>query len=93
MWIPGVVPASGQADASSRAALPGGVRTGMPSPPRSWRRALDSAFADGRAVAPAAAAAKIVNAVHDGEWRVVIGRDAEAVDERVRADPWTAYGG
>ena len=71
--------------------MSGHVRTGMPSPPRSWRCALGSTFADYRPVSSAAAAAKILAAVHEGEWRVVIGRDAEAVDERVRSDPWTVY--
>ncbi|GAB7193441.1 hypothetical protein NUM3379_41510 [Kineococcus sp. NUM-3379] len=35
--------------------------------------------------------AAILEALREGRWRVVIGEDAEAVDERVRADPWTAY--
>lgn len=30
-------------------------------------------------------------ATRNGDWRVVIGQDAAAVDERVRSDPWTAY--
>ncbi len=71
--------------------LPGHVRTGMPAPPRSWRRALGSLFADYQPLTSTAAAARIVEAVRNGEWRVVIGEDAAAVDERVRADPWTAY--
>lgn len=71
--------------------LPGHVRTGMPSPPRTWRRALGSLFADYRPVTAAAAAETILEAVRRGDWRVVIGDDAAAVDERVRADPWTAY--
>ena len=33
----------------------------------------------------------ILEAVERGEWRVVIGDDAAAVDERVRADPWSVY--
>ncbi len=71
--------------------MPGHVRTGMPAPPRSWRRALNSLFADYQPVSAIQAAEAILNAVSNGEWRVVIGQDAEAVDERVRADPWTAY--
>ncbi|MGX7824307.1 SDR family NAD(P)-dependent oxidoreductase [Actinokineospora sp. 24-640] len=71
--------------------MPGHVRTGMPSPPRTWRRALGSLFASYRPVTSTAAASKIIDAVRDGDWRVVIGQDAVAVDERVRADPWTAY--
>lgn len=71
--------------------LPGHVRTGMPAPPRSWRRALGASFADYEPVTSAEAAAAILEAVRDGAWRVLIGRDAEAVDERVRADPWSVY--
>lgn len=71
--------------------LPGHVRTGMPSPPRSWRRAFGSLFADYRPVSSTTAAAAILEAVREGRWRVVIGHDAQAVDERVRTDPWTAY--
>lgn len=71
--------------------MPGHVRTGMPSPPRSWRRALNSLFADYQPVSSEQAAAAILNAVSNGDWRLVIGQDAEAVDVRVRADPWTVY--
>ena len=71
--------------------LPGHVRTGMPAPPRAWRRALDGVFADYHPVTSAQAAEAILDAVGRGEWRVLIGQDVEAVDSRVRADPWTAY--
>ena len=71
--------------------LPGHVRTSMPSPPRSWRKALGGLFSDYEPVSAADAAAAVVDALRAGHWRVVIGQDAEAVDERVRADPWTAY--
>ena len=71
--------------------IPGHVRTGMPAPPRSWRRALNSLFADYQPVSSKQAAEAILNAVSNGDWRVVIGQDAEAVDARVRADPWTVY--
>lgn len=67
------------------------VRTGMPAPPCSWRRALGSLFADYVPMSSRQAAETILNAARRGEWRVVIGQDAEAVDARVRADPWTAY--
>lgn len=63
----------------------------MPAPPRSWRRALDASFADYVPVPPAEAASAILEAVRRGDWRVLIGRDAEVVDERVRADPWSVY--
>jgi len=71
--------------------LPGHVRTGMPSPPRSWRRALNGLFANYQPVSTRQAATTILNAVSNGDWRVLIGHDAEAVDTRVRADPWTVY--
>jgi len=71
--------------------MPGHIRTGMPAPPRSWRRALNSLFSDYEPMSSKQAAEAILTAVGRGEWRVVIGQDAKAVDERVRADPWTAY--
>lgn len=71
--------------------MPGHVRTGMPSPPRTWRRSLDSLFAHYAPVSGEQAATAILNAVHNGDWRVVIGEDAEAIDARVRTDPWTVY--
>ncbi len=71
--------------------LPGHVRTGMPSPPRTWRRAFGSLFSDYQPVSSTTAANLILEAVRRGDWWVVIGEDAAAVDERVRADPWTAY--
>lgn len=71
--------------------MPGHVRTGMPSPPRSWRRALDARFADYRPLTSKQAAEAILAAVSAGRWRVVLGQDAEAIDARVREDPWSAY--
>lgn len=71
--------------------MPGHIRTGMPAPPRSWRRAFNSLFAGYQPVSSRAAAAAILAAVTAGDWRVVIGQDAEAIDARVRADPWSAY--
>lgn len=71
--------------------LAGHVRTGMPAPPRTWKRAFDGAFADYAPVSSDSAASMILEAVERGEWRVVIGEDAAAVDERVRADPGNAY--
>jgi NAD(P)-dependent dehydrogenase (short-subunit alcohol dehydrogenase family) len=71
--------------------LPGHVRTGMPAPPRSWRKAFGSLFSDYHPVSSTQAAEMILGAVSKGEWRVLIGQDANAVDARVRADPCTAY--
>ncbi len=71
--------------------LAGHVRTGMPAPPRSWKRAFDGAFADYEPVSSESAAGMILKAVERGNWRVVIGDDVATVDERVRTDPWRAY--
>lgn len=71
--------------------MPGHIRTGMPAPPRSWRRALNSLFADYQPVTSKQAAEAILGAVSSGDWRVIIGQDAEAIDARVRAEPWSVY--
>jgi NAD(P)-dependent dehydrogenase (short-subunit alcohol dehydrogenase family) len=71
--------------------LAGHVRTGMPAPPRSWKRALSGLFAEYEPVTSEAAANAILRAVEHGSWRVIIGDDAAAIDERVRADPWNVY--
>ncbi len=71
--------------------MPGHVRTGMPAPPRSWRRAFNSLFADYQPVSSKQAAAAILAAVNAGDWRVIVGQDAEAIDARIRADPRSAY--
>jgi NAD(P)-dependent dehydrogenase (short-subunit alcohol dehydrogenase family) len=76
---------------SAMLVLPGHVRTGMPAPPRSWRRALNSLFADYQPLSSKQAADAILRAVSVGDWRVVVGQDAEPVDSRVRAEPRTAY--
>ncbi|GHG70024.1 SDR family oxidoreductase [Comamonas sp. JC664] len=71
--------------------MPGHVRTKMPAPPRSWRRALNSLFANYQPLSAKEAAEAILGAVSTGDWRVVIGQDAEAIDARVRAEPQSAY--
>lgn len=71
--------------------LAGHVRTGIPAPPRSWRRAFGGRFADYEPVTSEAAAVTILEAVERGQWRVLIGADAAAVDESVRADPDASY--
>ncbi|MFM8971876.1 MAG: hypothetical protein ACKOOG_04385 [Actinomycetota bacterium] len=48
-----------------------------------------------RANAPmsaAAAATVILDGIRAGRWRILVGADAVALDERVRADPEGAYG-
>ena len=71
--------------------LAGHVRTGMPAPPRTWKRAFGGAFADYEPVSSDSAARMILDAVERGDWRVIIGDDAATVDERVRAGPWSIY--
>lgn len=71
--------------------LAGHVRTAMPAPPRTWKRALDGVFVDYEPVSSESAARMILEAIERGDWRVVIGDDAAAVDKRVRADPWSVY--
>ena len=48
-------------------------------------------FRDHAPVSAAQAATVILDAVRDGEWRVLIGDDARWLDERVRSDPHTVY--
>jgi NAD(P)-dependent dehydrogenase (short-subunit alcohol dehydrogenase family) len=71
--------------------LPGHVRTGMPSPPRAWRRSFGSLLGGTKPLTAAAAATEILDGVRAGEWRIVVGEDARRIDEQVRSDPWTAY--
>jgi NAD(P)-dependent dehydrogenase (short-subunit alcohol dehydrogenase family) len=49
-------------------------------------------FRDSAPVSAAQAAAIILNGVRDGKWRILVGDDAHALDEAVRADPLAAYG-
>ena len=37
------------------------------------------------------AAAKISQVLCDGDWRLLIGEDAEAINAHVWAHPWSAY--
>lgn len=71
--------------------LPGRVRTGMPAPPPSWRHALDSLVADVKPMSAADAAYQIINGLAQGEWRILIGEDAQRIDQRTRLDPASAY--
>jgi NAD(P)-dependent dehydrogenase (short-subunit alcohol dehydrogenase family) len=52
---------------------------------------LTSQFKEKAPVSAAQAAATILVAVRSGAWRILIGKDAEWLDERVRADPAGAY--
>lgn len=71
--------------------LPGHVRTAMPPPPPPWRRAFNAALAHTSATTASDAAAQILHGIQTGQWRILIGADAERVDELIRADPSSAY--
>lgn len=71
--------------------VPGRVRTGMPAPPPSWRRALNSLVADLGPVSAADAAAEVMAGLRRGTWRILIGEDARRIDDRLRSDPDSAY--
>lgn len=71
--------------------VPGRVRTAMPAPPSSWRRALNSLVADVAPLSAADAAAEILAGLGRGSWRIVIGEDARRIDHRLRSDPDSAY--
>lgn len=49
-------------------------------------------FRDAAPMSAAAAATVILEAVKAGEWRILVGDDAHALDEAVRSDPLAAYG-
>jgi len=53
---------------------------------------MGSAFRDNAPVSAAEAATMMLDAVRDGRWRVLLGDDAKALDEAVRANPETIYG-
>jgi NAD(P)-dependent dehydrogenase (short-subunit alcohol dehydrogenase family) len=49
-------------------------------------------FRDGAPLTAAEAATIILDGVRAGEWRILVGDDAEVLDRAVRADPIGAYG-
>lgn len=49
------------------------------------------AFRDRAPTTAAQAATIILDAVLDGQWRILVGEDAQSIDELVREDPWAAY--
>lgn len=53
--------------------------------------AMGEAFRDNAPMGAAEAATVILDGVKAGEWRILVGDDARALDERVRSDPWTIY--
>jgi hypothetical protein len=52
---------------------------------------VEQGFRDGAPVNAAQAATIILDGVRAGRWRILVGEDAKALDERVRADPEGAY--
>jgi NAD(P)-dependent dehydrogenase (short-subunit alcohol dehydrogenase family) len=89
-------------DAQAEELVPAGVREAlaqagtMPAEPtgEDLRRFLVQASADFRDKAPvsaAQAATVILDGVRAGTWRILIGQDAQMIDERVRAKPEAAY--
>ncbi len=64
------------------------------APPEEARRTLLRLEKEGKDKAPlsaAEAAAIILNGVRSGAWRILVGKDAAFVDERVRSRPESAY--
>jgi NAD(P)-dependent dehydrogenase (short-subunit alcohol dehydrogenase family) len=54
--------------------------------------AMSDMFRDSAPLSAAGAATIILDAVKRGEWRILVGDDAVALDKAVRADPLGAYG-
>jgi NAD(P)-dependent dehydrogenase (short-subunit alcohol dehydrogenase family) len=54
---------------------------------------MGQAFRDTAPMSAAEAAAVILDGVRADRWRILVGDDAQALDEAVRADPLTAYDG
>ena len=52
---------------------------------------LDKRFRDGAPTTAAEAATIILDGVRAGKWRILVGKDAEVLDDRVRAAPEEAY--
>jgi NAD(P)-dependent dehydrogenase (short-subunit alcohol dehydrogenase family) len=83
-----LIPRDARADLARIGALPEGASAD------DLRRMLVRANADFRDKAPvsaAAAATIILNRVRSGDWRILIGQDAEMIDAAVRAKPESAY--
>jgi NAD(P)-dependent dehydrogenase (short-subunit alcohol dehydrogenase family) len=51
----------------------------------------NAGFRDTAPMSPAEAAKVILNGVRAGKWRILVGKDAEFLDQAVRADPEAAY--
>ena len=58
---------------------------------RQWLIRMSNDFRDKAPVSAAQAATVILDGVHSGAWRILVGRDATMIDERIRANPEAAY--
>ncbi len=63
---------------------------GLPEPGQLEGR-IETGFREKAPLTAAAAAAIILDGVQSGGWRILVGRDAEALDAAVRASPEAAY--
>jgi NAD(P)-dependent dehydrogenase (short-subunit alcohol dehydrogenase family) len=59
---------------------------------KSLVKAFGEGFRDAAPMSAADAASVILDGVRAGEWRILVGDDAHAIDAAVRADPLAAYG-
>jgi NAD(P)-dependent dehydrogenase (short-subunit alcohol dehydrogenase family) len=64
---------------------------GIPEPKDRNAARLEAGFRDRAPVTAAAAAAIILDGVRSGAWRILVGRDAKALDAAIRARPEAAY--
>jgi hypothetical protein len=55
-------------------------------------KTMGEMFRDNAPLTAAQAATIILDGVRAGKWRILVGDDAQALDEAVRADPEGAYG-
>jgi NAD(P)-dependent dehydrogenase (short-subunit alcohol dehydrogenase family) len=60
---------------------------------RSGMKMMAAAFLDTAPTTAAQAASVILDGIRTGEWRILIGDDAKALDAAVRNDPHAAYDG
>jgi NAD(P)-dependent dehydrogenase (short-subunit alcohol dehydrogenase family) len=63
---------------------------GLPEPEESNATRIETAFRE-RGLTAAAAATIILDGVQSGAWRILVGKDAKAIDAAVRARPEAAY--
>jgi NAD(P)-dependent dehydrogenase (short-subunit alcohol dehydrogenase family) len=82
--------------AGTRASL---LQTGVPlegvsdDQLRAGLKMMGDGFRDNAPMSAAAAATVILDGVRNDTWRILVGDDAHALDESVRADPESAYDG